>query len=245
MALLDDQKKLIENELAQKRQSINNSLSMQKQETDNTINRNNQYLDEQINKMNTDRIVNDDKITAFNNRRGGFYSGGLDYQLAENLRNTTEGQNGLRRDINTKNQEMLGGYNLKASQAAEQIRLFENESADKIRALINEELERQRQVAEAAANARARASSAKSTPVKTSSKNTPVAQQFRADATKSQQSTLDKYYQSQSALLNAGRSVAQRKLEDIYPGTIKAPKDNKTLSLWERNKIILDSMRGK
>jgi hypothetical protein len=154
MMTLEDQKKAVENELAQKRQSINNSLNMQKLETDNTINRNNQYLDEQIKKMNTDKIVNDDKIAALQNRRGGFYSGGLDYQLAENLRNTTEGQTGLRRDTGTKNQELLGRYNTLASQAAEQIKQLEMETADNIRALVNAELERQRQ---AAATSRARA----------------------------------------------------------------------------------------
>jgi hypothetical protein len=232
---LEDQKKAVENELAQKRQTINNSLNVQKFETDNTINRNNQYLDEQIKKMNTDKIVNDDKIAALQNRRGGFYSGGLDYQLAENLRNTTEGQTGLRRDTGTKNQELLGRYNLLASQAAEQIKQLEMESADTIRALVNAELERQ------AAAARSRASSTTTR----QSTSTPVAQQFRADQSASQKSALDKYYESQSRLLNAGRSVARRKLEDIYPGTIPAPKDNKNLSLWERNKLIIDSMSGK
>lgn len=79
----------------------------------------------------------------------------------------------------------------------------------------------------------------------TASKSTPIAQQFRADQANSQQSTLDKYYAAQSAMLNQGRSLAQRKLEDIYPGTIPAPKNNPNLSLWERNKLIIDSMSGK
>jgi hypothetical protein len=254
MALLDDQKKQIENELAQKKLSMNQSLATQKLETDNSINRNKQYLDEQINTLNTNRIANDDKITALQNRRGGFYSGGLDYSLAENLRNTTEGQNGLRRDIGTRNSEMLGQYNLKASQAAEQIRLLENESADRIRALVNAALEQQRQ----AASSRARSSSSRggSLSRNTSQQPSPVAQQFRNDKANSQQPILDKYYQSQSALLNQGRSLARRKLEDIYPGTIKAPKDNKNListgnlnktfmDMYQRNKLIIDSMRGR
>jgi hypothetical protein len=140
----DDITKQIQNEIAQQRNSINNGLAIQKRQYDDTINRNNQYLDEQIKGLNTSRIVNDDKITALQNRRGGFYSGGLDYQLAENLRNTTNSQNTIRRDINDKNQSILGEYNTLAGQAAEQIRQLETQAPDRIRQLVNEELTRRR-----------------------------------------------------------------------------------------------------
>lgn len=242
MALLDDQKKQIENELAQKKLSYQQGLQTQKLETDNTINRNNQYLDEQIKKMNTDRIVNDDKITALQNRRGGFYSGGLDYSLAENLRNTTEGQNGLRRDIGGKNTELLGQYNQRASQAAEQIRLLENESADRIRALVNAALEQQRQ---AAASSRARSSKGTKGTTQKTAPSTPIAQEFRSAQAQSQGSTLDRYYAAQSKILNDGRSVVQRKLEDLYPGTIKAPRNNPNLGVWDRNRLIINSLMGR
>ncbi|MDF2790548.1 MAG: hypothetical protein K0S80_3649 [Neobacillus sp.] len=179
---IEAQKKQVQNELAQKKLSYNQSLAMQKQETDNTINKNKTYLDEQIKKMNTDRIVNDDKITALNNRRGGFYSGGLDYQLSENLKNTTAGQNGLRRDTGVNNQEILNKYNLVASQAAEQIRLLENESGDKIRALVNEALARQQAEAQAAAKEReraARASRARATASSTSPSDAELARLYQ------------------------------------------------------------------
>lgn len=139
-------RKQIDNEIALQRQSINQGLQTQKTEFDNTINRNNQYLDEQIKGLNTSRIVNDDKIAALQNRRGGFYSGGLDYQLSENLRNTTNSQDNIRRDINAKNQEITGQYNTLASQAANQISLLEKQAPDRIRQLVNEELERQRAI---------------------------------------------------------------------------------------------------
>lgn len=155
---IEAQKKQVENELAQRKLAYQQGLQTQKAETDSVINQNNQYMDEQIKKMNTGRIVNDDKITALQNRRGGFYSGGLDYQLSENLRTTNEGQTSLRRDIGAKNSDLLKQYNMKASQVADQIRLLENESADKIRALVNQELERQRAEAAAAAASRARSS---------------------------------------------------------------------------------------
>ena len=141
---IEAQKKQVQNELSQKKLAYQQGLQTQKLEMDTAIKRNNEYLDEQIKKMNTSRIVNDDKITALQNRRGGFYSGGLDYQLAENLRETNQGQSALRRDIGNKNSDMTSQYALRASQVAEQIRLLENESADRIRALVNQALERSR-----------------------------------------------------------------------------------------------------
>lgn len=139
-------RKQIDNEIALQRQSINQGLSTKKSEFDNTINRNNQYLDEQIKGLNTSRIVNDDKITALQNRRGGYYSGGLDYQLAENLRNTTGAQDNIRRDVNNKNQEVLGEYNILAKQAADQISVLERQAPDRIRELVNAEIDRQRAI---------------------------------------------------------------------------------------------------
>jgi hypothetical protein len=143
---------------------MNQSLAMQKQESDNTINQNKQYLTDQIAKLNTQRNQNADHITALQNRRGGFYSGGLDYQLAQNNTSINNSQGQLTRDINTKNMEIGNRYNLIASQAAEQIRQMENQSSEKIRELVNQEIERQRQEATAAAKARAKASKPKAAP---------------------------------------------------------------------------------
>lgn len=137
-------KKQVDNEIATQRQSINNSLNIQKREFDNTINRNNKYLDEQIKGLNTSKLVNDDKIMTIQNRFGGIYSGGKDYQLAENQRSTSSAQDNIRRDINDKNQEVLGQYNTLASQAAENIRMLETQSIDKIRQMVNEEIQKQR-----------------------------------------------------------------------------------------------------
>lgn len=136
----------VQNQIAQQRQSINNALNIQKGQYDETINRNKSYLNEQIGKFDKDKLVTDDKTVALQNRRGGFYSGGLDYQLAENARNTTNAKSALSRDIGDKNSAILGEYNTLARQAAENIRLLEQQAPDKIRDLVNQELTKQRQL---------------------------------------------------------------------------------------------------
>lgn len=136
----------VQNEIAKQRQSINNTLKIQKGQYDETINRNKSYLNEQIGKYDKDKLVTDDKTIALQNRRGGFYSGGLDYQLAENARNTTNAKSALSRDIGDKNSAILGEYNTLARQAAENIRQLEQQAPDRIRQQVLEEMNRQRQL---------------------------------------------------------------------------------------------------
>lgn len=202
---IEAQKKQVENELAQKKLSYNQSLALQKQETDNTINQNKSYLDEQIKKLNTQRNLNADNITTLQNRRGGFYSGGLDYQLGENNKSIINSQNDITRDINSKNQEMLGKYNLVASQAAEQIRLLENESGDRIRALVNEALARQQEEAQAAARARASASRARASRARAT------------QTTSSDGSEMEKYYQMYLATKPTANEEIKRRV-NVYEG---------------------------
>jgi hypothetical protein len=138
--------KQVQNQIAQQKQAINNSLGIQKTQYDETINRNKAYLTEQIGKYDKDKLVTDDRSVALQNRRGGFYSGGLDYQLAENARNTTNAKSALTRDINDKNSSVLGEYNTLARQAAENIRQLEMQAPDLIRQRVLEEMTRQRQL---------------------------------------------------------------------------------------------------
>ncbi|PLR84665.1 hypothetical protein CVD25_01120 [Bacillus canaveralius] len=250
----------VENDIAQQRQSINNSLGMQKREFDNTINRNNQYLGEQVSRLNTDRLVNDDRTTALHNRRGGFYSGGLDYSLTENLRNTTSAQDNVRRDINDKNQGILGQYNLLASQGAEQISTLERQAPDRIRELVAQELarlrefemeqERLRMQQEAHAldmqrqqlalsNARQPKGGATTAARTTAAAQpAPAAQQFRQQQAAGAQTPLDRYYSQQSATLNKGRSLAMRPIEDILPGIIPAPGKNRNMTPWQKMRMF-------
>lgn len=258
--------KQVQNEIDRQKQSINGNLAVQKKQYDETINRNKSYLNEQISKLNTDRIVNDDKITALNNRRGGFYSGGLDYQLSENLRNTKNSQSAITRDINDKNQSILGEYNTLASQAANQIKQLEMQAPDKIRQLVNEELARLRQLQmqeeqwalekqlkqlqlqqQRASSSRSSGGSSRSSGSSSSAKKTStVAKQYQTAKAKSSSSNslVDKYYQSQSAMLNKGRSLARKPVEEIFPNLIASPMQNQTLNPIERNRIILSGIRS-
>lgn len=252
----------VKNQIAQQRQSINNTLKIQKGQYDETINRNKSYLNEQLGKYDKDKLVTDDKTVALQNRRGGFYSGGLDYQLAENARNTTSAKSAISRDIGDKNSSILGEYNTLARQAAENIRLLEQQAPDKIRDLVNQELTKQRQLQmqeeqwalekqlkqlqlQQARSRGSRRSSGGSSSRSTSSKSTPVAQQFRAEAQQSQKTAQDRYYESKMKQLNEGRSLARKPVQDLYPGLVPNYRNDMSLSYYDRNKILLDSLRGR
>lgn len=261
----DNISKQVQNQIAQQKQSINNSLGIQKKEYDETINRNKSYLTEQIGQLNTQRVVNDDRTTALQNRRGGFYSGGLDYQLAENLRNTQNAQSSITRDINDKNMAIQGQYDTLARQAAENIRMLEMQAPDLIRQMVLEEMDRQQQLRMQEEqwalekqlkqlqlqNARSRGSgggsrrSSGGSSRSTSSKSTPVAQQFRADAKQSQKTSQDRYYESKMKQLNEGRSLARKPIQDLYPGLVPNYRNDMSIPYYERNKILLDSLRGR
>jgi hypothetical protein len=254
--------KQVQNEIDRQRQSINNNIGIQKKQYDETINRNKSYLNEQVGKLKTDRIVNDDKITTLQNRRGGFYSGGLDYQLAENLRNTQNSQSAITRDINDKNQAILGEYNTIASQAANQIKQLEMQAPDTIRQRVNEELQKLRQLQmeeerwalekqlkqlqiqqQRSGGSRSGGGSRSSG---SSSKQTPIAQQYNEAKSKSSSpnTLIDKYYTNQRSELNKGRSLARRPVEEIFPNLIASPQQNKNLNVYERNKLILSGIRN-
>ncbi len=62
--------------------------------------------------------------------------------------------------------------------------------------------------------------------------------QWRKEREESNKSNLDRYYDSQSEALNKGRSLARKKVEDVYPGIIKPPAQNKNLTPWEKYKMF-------
>lgn len=256
-------KKQIDNEVATQRQSINNNLNIQKQTFDSSINRNNQYLDEQIKSLKTNKIVNDDKIMTMQNRFGGIYSGGKDYQLAENQRSNLASQDSVRKDITDRNQGVLDQYNTLASQASEQIRMLETQAPDRIRQLVNEEIEKQRQIqmqeekwalekqqmqmaidrarqeaAEAAAAA-ARAASSKKSSSSSTAKATTSNLTNQYNQYKSQQSTVAK----PTALANL--DTYYKNQQKLIPTPVKksvlqpvAPAKNRNLSAWQKMKMM-------
>ena len=62
--------------------------------------------------------------------------------------------------------------------------------------------------------------------------------QWKQEREEANKPAIDRYYESQSEALNKGRSVARKKIEDIYPGIIKPPAQNKNLTPWERMKLM-------
>lgn len=260
----------VKNQIAQQKQSINNTLKIQKGQYDETINRNKSYLNEQIGSLKKDKNISDDRIQTLQNRRGGFYSGGMDYQLAENAKTNLNAQTAITRDITDKNNSVLSEYNTLARQAAENIRLLETQAPDKIRELVNQELTRQRgiqmeeerlkiekdrfalekrlkelQMAEAKRKRSEGSRSRKSSGTTTSKKSTSIANQYRGAAKQSQKTSQDRYYESKMAQLNEGRSLARKPIQELYPGLVPDYRTDKSLSYYDRNKILLDSLRGR
>lgn len=134
----------IENELAMKKKALQDQLSMAQQANELAVQQNNAYLQEQLGQLQNQKITNDDSATKLQNRRGGFYSGGLDYQLGQNASSFNQQSGALSRDIAMRNADIQGRNALLASQAAEQISLLEQQAPDLIRQRITEELARQR-----------------------------------------------------------------------------------------------------
>lgn len=139
--------KQIENELALKKKAIEDQLAKAKQSTDLAVQQNNAYLEEQLGKLGQQKVVNDDRAATLSNRRGGFYSGGLDYQLGQNASSYNEASGALQRDVAARNADIQNRNSLLAEQAAEQISLLEQQAPDLIRQRITEELARQQQFA--------------------------------------------------------------------------------------------------
>lgn len=71
--------------------------------------------------FNSAEAVAGDSAQQLQNRRGGFYSGGLDYQMGGIQRGYAQARSDLTRDVNSRNQQILDQYGTQANSIADQI----------------------------------------------------------------------------------------------------------------------------
>lgn len=123
-------------ELATQKQAIEQELARLNQASTLAVDQNNTFLQEQIKGLNEQKAVTDNNIATFQNRRGGFYSGGTDFQLGNNARGFAQAEGGIRKDVAARNADIWGRNSLLAQQAAEKISLLTQQAPGKIRELI-------------------------------------------------------------------------------------------------------------
>jgi hypothetical protein len=100
------------------------------------IDTNKAYLQDQLNGLAKSEVVAGDSAQQLQNRMGGFYSGGLDYQMG-GIQQAYAGERGtLSRDVASRNQQLLDQYGSQANTIASQIQNLQSSApgiiADKI-----------------------------------------------------------------------------------------------------------------
>lgn len=135
---------LINSQISQQIQGFNQGLAQMQQANESAVGQNNQFLQDQISRMQKQKPVDEQAAINLANRRGGFYSGGLDYQLGQNNKAYVEQQGQLERDTATRNADIWNRNSLLAQQAAEKITALQNQSPALIQQAVQEELDRQR-----------------------------------------------------------------------------------------------------
>lgn len=104
------------------------------------IDANNAYLMEQLQGLQSAQAVDNQGAQELQNRRGGFYSGGLDYQLG-NIGSAYAQQRGsLSRDIASRNQQLIDQYGTQANTIAAQIKDLQTSAPEIIKQKINDYL---------------------------------------------------------------------------------------------------------
>jgi hypothetical protein len=134
----------VNDEIAKQIQAFNQGNAQTVQANQLAVTQNNNYLDEQLKKLQEQQVMDNQDAQTLQNRRGGFYSGGLDYQLGNIGRGYAQSQGNLQRDVSARNQDIWGRNALLAQQTADKIATLQQQAPDKIRQLLQEEIDRQR-----------------------------------------------------------------------------------------------------
>ena len=108
------------------------------QQTQFGVQQNEQFLRDQLAGLGQQKNIDVDAAQQFQNRRGGFYSGGLDTQLGGIQRGFDTATSGLTRDIAQRNQQLLSQYGNQAGQIAGEIQRLQTTSPQLIRDRILE-----------------------------------------------------------------------------------------------------------
>lgn len=104
------------------------------------VDANNRYLAEQIEAMQRQRAVDMDSLQQQQNRFGGLYSGGLNYQGGQINSSYANQQGALTRDIAARNQQLMDQYGTQANTIASQIQNLQANEPGIIRDRINDYL---------------------------------------------------------------------------------------------------------
>ncbi|ALA68951.1 hypothetical protein GT50_01250 [Geobacillus stearothermophilus 10] len=144
--ITDEVTKEIQAQIEAQKKAIQDQLALEQQANELAIQQNNAYLAEQLQNLQQQKAVNDQQAQMLANRRGGFYSGGLDYQLGQNIASYNKATEDLQREIAMRNADIYNRNALLAQQAAEQIKTLEQQAPELIQQRIREELDRQRSI---------------------------------------------------------------------------------------------------
>lgn len=131
------------NEINAQIEALRAQQASQKSALDYQTGLNNQYLSEQLEGLGQAEAVAGDSAQQLQNRRGGFYSGGLDYQMGGIQREYAGARSALSRDIATRNQQLLDQYGTQANQIASQIQQLQTTAPQIIRDRITEYKQRE------------------------------------------------------------------------------------------------------
>lgn len=108
------------------------------------VDTNKAYLAEQLAGLQKQNNVDNDQAQQLQNRRGGFYSGGLDTQLSSIGQGYADAQGGVTRDVAARNQQLLDQYGNQANSIAQQIQELQSASPDIIRQRIQSWIDNER-----------------------------------------------------------------------------------------------------
>lgn len=140
--LTDIYGKEVQNEIQKQIDAYNADLARSQQANLSAVADNNAYLQEQLQGFQKQKAVTDNQSQMLANRRGGFYSGGLDYQLGQNAASFNEQTGALQRDIGRRNAEIYGRNALLAEEASKKISQLQLEAPDKIRQRVQAQLDK-------------------------------------------------------------------------------------------------------
>lgn len=130
---------MVNNELTQQKTALDQELARLKQSSELTVNQNNSFLQDQIKTLEDNRVKVGAEIVNFQNRRGSFYSGGVDFQTSHNNDSYAQAEGAATKDIAARNADIWNNNNLLAQQASEKLAALQSQAPDRIRQLIEEQ----------------------------------------------------------------------------------------------------------
>lgn len=126
---------------------LRQELAKATQAGDLAVTQNNTALNDRIKQLVQEQNVQNDQAATLQNRRGGFYSGGLDYQRGQISTATGQAKESVTRDITQRNADIYAKNQLLASQAYENIERLKTQAPQRIQELVQEAIMQERMFA--------------------------------------------------------------------------------------------------